>query len=923
MNAKKTTLENAAITSAVMALLLSAAGNAAAARPTSPDACQHIAPWERQEAYPPEVCVEFEKRVWSNDRFAHPGQKPGMDHPLYHVGRFGPMAKLWHDIGDYVPPSGRPDVVVEVGSGGIPSPIVHAVPTSEKTSVYFTSRAEFASGRPRPAREGEFTLLDVMAEDASNPGMLMPVRLRAQRNTTGTGYDGTRVQMNGTGGPAGPGALVVWYEPSDNPRLNAGTRYVTPLKHRAIVQAIGGDMPDRPVLKSFSIGVDIVHRDIKAEQVRFDGKQARFVLPLATDQGRSGWYATTTSMPISGPAHGTGHCPKDGAEMFMVPVADENNKAFSLFVRAYKTANLEGTGAHTTAACRIAGTGNGESLVFELRPEDNRVLRDPSIGTKIRNALPYHIAVRNAAGSMADQAYTVLNIDIDMTVEKDAAPTPPGPKDPKDPKDPSDPKHPGDPKDPADPKDPGDPKHPGDPKDPGDPQDPADPEDPADPVDPDDPADPADPADPVDPAPPDDTPRVEIPAPKAGQLGGTYQQGSIYKRNYLIRDVVKTGTARKLTYLNYSQANLHRGDDGLYRCQSGGATNGWSDPFADYGKQFTAAQSVDGKADSGDKHALRGNFNQLLKLKKAHPIKTLISIGGAGRSGQFAQAASTAAGRNALAESCVDVYIKGNLAASSSSTGGKGLAKGVFDGINLQWLAPRMQDVDNGTADAVNWDNYLELVKAFRDALQREGSDYLLTASMNAAEDLPTGKTATAIAAELNWVNVQAYDLTGPWNGSTGHASGVSVTGTSPWAKASGMSHRSLMGLIWTTWEAGIPQNKQVYGIPFHGQGWTSVKPGRSRGLWMAGQPVGSSQAQSVRDYRDIKRASGFRSFVDVKAQAAWRYDGWTFWSYDNRNVVKDKIDVLRRTATAGVFASNLAGDDNGELINVMEAVKR
>ncbi|MBV8272084.1 MAG: hypothetical protein JO067_07405 [Cupriavidus sp.] len=799
-----------------------------------------------------------------------------MDHPLYLGNDFGPKTKLWFDIGEYVPPPAQPDVLLTVVPTDLPRPVTYVVPASDKTSVYFVSpRAELNVRPGGPGIEGEFTILDVIAEDASNPGTLVPVRLRAQRNTTGTGYDGTRVRMNGQGGPAGPGTLVIWYEPTDNPKLKPGTRYVTPVKHRVPIQAIAGDLPDRPVLKSFSLGVDIHHRGVRAQQVSFDGKQSRFMLPMASDQGRSGWYATTTNLTTTGPNHGTGHCPEGTSDVFMVPVVDENNNAFSITVRAHKMANLEGTGPHTFAACRKSGSTAGESLVFELRPEDNRVLYEPFIGTRIRNALPYRIAVRNAAGPMADQVHTALDINIDMTVDKSAASTRPGPTEPVDPNRPVDPQNP------------------------------------------------VNPQEPVDPATPTDSPRAAIPAPKAGQVGGTYTQDSIYKRNYLIRDIVKTGAAQKLTYLNYRHANLHRGDDGLYRCDSGGSTRSSSDPFADYGKQFTAAESVDGKADPAFKHALRGNFNQLLKLKTAYPVKTLISIGGAGRGDLFARAASTPAARQALAESCVNVYIKGNLGASSSSTGGKGLAKGVFDGINLEWLAPRLQDVNNGKAEAVDWDNYLELVKAFRDALEREGSGYLLTASMNAAEGVPAGKTATAIAAELNWVNVQAYDFTGAWHPAAGHASGLRITSASPWAKAEGMSHRSVMGVVWSTWEAGIPQNKQVYGIPFHGQGWTSVKPGKSNGLWMAGQAVQGSLSQSIRDYRDIKRTPGFRTYIDTKSQAAWRYDGWTFWSYDHKNVVKEKVDALRRTPTAGVFASDLAGDDNGELINVMGAVKR
>lgn len=895
---KGTSLRRAAIPSAAIALLLSAAGGAHAARPTTPDACRAISEWTGSDRYPPESCVAYEKRVWSNERFAHPGQRPGVDHPIYFGAPRSPTAQLWFDIGDYVPPSATPDLLVSIQAADPAKPVVFVVPHKEKTSVHFvTPHHGNTRLSNRPALEGEFSTIDVIAEDVSMPGRLAAVRLRAQRNTTGTGYDGTRVQMDGNGGPAGPGALVVWYEPADNPRLTPGTRYRTPVMHRVNIQAVGNDLPDRPVLQTFSLGVDIVHRAPKATAVRFDGKQARFVLPLQTDQGRSAWYATTHE-PTTGREHGTGHCPENTSDLFRVAAVDENNVPFPVMMRAYKTASAEGTGTATTVACRLPSTTGTESLVFEIRPEDNPTLFSSSVGSRIRNAHPYRIAVRNAVGQEADQSYQTLDVTLDMTVDK-AKRVPPA----------------IDPKAPKDPKDPVDPVEPKDPTDPTDASGPADPAAPAGPTDPVKPAGPTDPADGTDTA-----PRAAAPAPKAGQLGGTYTQGSIYQRNYLIRDVARSGAARKLTYLNYGSANLHRGDDGLYRCQSGD-TRSPSDPFADYGKRFSATESVDGKADPAAKHVLRGNFNQILKLKQTHPIKTLITIGGKGLEDRFAHAARTAAGRNALAESCVDVYIKGNLAASRSSAGGKGLAKGVFDGINLEWLAPRAAQVRDGKADAMDWGNYLALVRAFRDALAREDSRHLLTSTMNLAEAAPDAKTAVAIAAELNWVNIQAYDFTGGWDGSTGHAAALQVGRASPWATVPGMKQRSLMGTIWNAYEIDIPQEKQVFGVPFHGHGWTSVKPGRNNGLWVAGAPV--RNGQGLRDYRDIKRMPNGKMFSDAASQASWRYDGWNFWSFDTPAIVKAKVEAARRTKAAGMYASDLGADDKAELINAMERIRR
>ncbi|NED82535.1 chitinase, partial [Streptomyces sp. SID11233] len=68
--------------------------------------------------------------------------------------------------------------------------------------------------------------------------------------------------------------------------------------------------------------------------------------------------------------------------------------------------------------------------------------------------------------------------------------------------------------------------------------------------------------------------------------------------------------------INYSFGNVTGG-----KCVMG-------DSYAATDKAYTADQSVDGVADTWDQ-PLRGNFNQLRKLKAKHPgLKVLWSFGG-------------------------------------------------------------------------------------------------------------------------------------------------------------------------------------------------------------------------------------------------------------------------------------------------------
>lgn len=80
---------------------------------------------------------------------------------------------------------------------------------------------------------------------------------------------------------------------------------------------------------------------------------------------------------------------------------------------------------------------------------------------------------------------------------------------------------------------------------------------------------------------------------------------SIYARNYFVADI----DGSKITHINYAFANVNSD-----------LTIVLGDSWADVEKTFPG--------DTWDQ-PLRGNFNQLLKLKQKYPhIQTLISVGG-------------------------------------------------------------------------------------------------------------------------------------------------------------------------------------------------------------------------------------------------------------------------------------------------------
>ncbi|MET9663108.1 glycosyl hydrolase family 18 protein, partial [Streptomyces sp. NPDC006510] len=130
------------------------------------------------------------------------------------------------------------------------------------------------------------------------------------------------------------------------------------------------------------------------------------------------------------------------------------------------------------------------------------------------------------------------------------------------------------------------------------------------------------------------------PTAAGNKVVGYFTNWGVYQRNYHVRNIETSGSADKLTHINYAFGNVTGG-----KCAIG-------DSYADYEKAYTADQSVDGVADTWDQD-LRGNFNQLRKLKKLHPdLKVIWSFGGWTWSGGFGEAAKNPA---AFAESCYNL----------------------------------------------------------------------------------------------------------------------------------------------------------------------------------------------------------------------------------------------------------------------------
>ena len=367
----------------------------------------------------------------------------------------------------------------------------------------------------------------------------------------------------------------------------------------------------------------------------------------------------------------------------------------------------------------------------------------------------------------------------------------------------------------------------------------------------------------------------------AGKINlGYFVQWGVYQRNYHVKNVQTSGSADKLTHINYAFGNVTNG-----QCALG-------DTYADYDKFYDAASSVDGTADTWDAGALRGNFNQLRKLKAMHPgLKVIFSFGGWTWSGGFGQAAANPA---AFAESCYNLVEDPRWA-------------DVFDGIDIDWEYPNACGLTCDTSGAAAFPTLMSALRS------RFGPDNLVTAAIT-ADGSDGGKLDAAdygaAAQSVDWYNVMSYDYFGAFDADGPTAPHSPLTSYEGIPQAGFNSDAAIQKLK----SKGVPSSKLLLGIGFYGRGWTGVTQDAPGGAATGAAP-GSYEA-GIEDYKVLKSRCPSTGTV---AGTAYARCGSEWWSYDTPATIGGKMSYVGQQGLGGAFFWELSGDTtNGELITAM-----
>jgi chitinase len=402
-------------------------------------------------------------------------------------------------------------------------------------------------------------------------------------------------------------------------------------------------------------------------------------------------------------------------------------------------------------------------------------------------------------------------------------------------------------------------------------------------------------------------------------LGGYFEEWSIYYAGYNIANLQQDGVADKLTHLMYAFANV---------TTTPSPACAIADSWADY--QTPYLPSVSGTPYPGP---LYGNFAAIQQLKQLHPrLKVLMSIGGASaaNTAAFSAAAGTAAGRKALASSCISMFVQGNIASGIT-------APGLFDGFNIDWEFPVATDTQNFTA----------LLKEFRrqlDALGKTtGKQYIMSFDGPAGAQNYVNIDLKHSAEQVDFITVDGYNYAGSWDTQTNHASPLFDDKQDP-LNGQGLDIDATVNAYLT---AGVPAKKYTMGLPLYGAGWTGV-PNVNHGLYQnstgpSSVPLANGQGEcgdlsgattgcdllltpGIATYATLANltANGYSRTFDPQRIAVSLYDpaSETFYTYDDPATALLKmvyIDLKVPGGLGGAYVWALKDDDaNGTMVKTM-----
>ena len=281
-------------------------------------------------------------------------------------------------------------------------------------------------------------------------------------------------------------------------------------------------------------------------------------------------------------------------------------------------------------------------------------------------------------------------------------------------------------------------------------------------------------------------------------------------------------------------------------------------------------------------------------------LKIDISVGGWGVGG-FSEAASTAAGRKAFADSAAQL-----------------VADHGADGLDIDWEYPGHKEsgIASSPDDRANFTLLLEAVRASLDRAGvprgRTGRNHYTLSIAVADGPFVSGIDLAAVNRYVDWFNMMTYDFCNSMTPDTCHHTGLHASKLAPAdARTTGRAVRQFLA-------AGVPSHKLVIGVAFYGREFGGVNPAHE-GLY---QPYGKFIRMipwpKLKD--DFIDKQGFFPHWDAQADAPWLWNAQTrtFISYEDPKSIAAKAAFVKAHHLGGIMYWEQSLDPSDELLDAI-----
>lgn len=370
-----------------------------------------------------------------------------------------------------------------------------------------------------------------------------------------------------------------------------------------------------------------------------------------------------------------------------------------------------------------------------------------------------------------------------------------------------------------------------------------------------------------------------------------YNQWATYSPSYHINDI----PLAQVTHLVYKSAKIDE------------------DGYVDVGDEFAdISQAYPGTDEAAE---FAGTFGQMVLAKQDNPdLKTLISIGGWGRSDHFSNIAADDELRANFVESAVDFMMQYQ-----------------FDGIEIDWIYPIASKRVEQQGLEADKANYLKLMIELNRALHllgnQENKKFLLIASISGAPEYADKWLVRDVSKYLDYISLTTAYMHGWWEQVTNHI-GPLYLSQSTRQKLQGLDteQNSINQAIQAVIDAGAPSHKLVLNAAAFATGWDQVEQ-NNNGLFQTAGAVSWGSWDSSGTGRQGLYSRGhligfmddpeYQVFWDDEAKMNWLFNpnknNGHFITFENEKSLSAKVAYIESNNLAGIALRQIHNDVKGK----------